>query len=662
MSTKTEYTRVDTAASPATDHAAIEVRDLPDGPDAETQPQTQTDSPAPTGRKGSSQQTAGGEVELAAVPLDRKYTFSPQAPENTPTVLTFENIEVTTPDGSKQLLKNLSGSITGGFWAIMGSSGGGKTTLLSTLSLRLDRSKMNITGSICLNGRAYDKAILKAMSAYVMQDDVLIAELTVLETLSYAADLRLGSEHSKEEKAARIEEVIQLMEIGHIKDIIIGDTRVKGISGGERKRVCIAIELLSKPKLIFLDEPTSGLDSTTALTVCTCLKNLASQGYCTVVCTIHQPQQKLFQLFDNLILMKKGQIVYQGSVSKSILFLESIGMSCPPGTNPADHLIDAISQNRRESVVERIDQSANKTVPVNLSLGFERGPFSLKSTQNWFAQFMTLSRRNFQQYWRRKDIIVINIIATLLLSLFIGLGIWHDIGTTQSSIPTRVPSLFFCSVSQGVLASLQTINAIPKERAVMLRERAAGSYYVSAYYLSKTFVDMATNILGPSIFSVVVYFLIGYQNSADKFFTFWIFMILDTYAATAVATAVSCICVSIELSTVVLSVYFEICRLYGGFFTSPAQLLLAHEWKFLDVISYIKYAFIGVARNELDGLVLTCTAEETALNQCKIFSGETIMAEKGYDQYSMGYCAGSLVAYVIGVRFIGYLAIRFIKV
>jgi hypothetical protein len=172
------------------------------------------------------------------------------------------------------------------------------------------------------------------------------------------------------------------------------------------------------------------------------------------VCTIHQPQQKLFQLFDNLILMKKGQIVYQGSVSKSILFLESIGMSCPPGTNPADHLIDAISQNRRESVVERIDQSANKTVPVNLSLGFERGPFSLKSTQNWFAQFMTLSRRNFQQYWRRKDIIAINIVATLLLSLFIGLGIWHDIGTTQISIPTRVPSLFFCSVSQGVLGKI----------------------------------------------------------------------------------------------------------------------------------------------------------------------------------------------------------------
>jgi len=251
----------------------------------------------------------------------------------------------------------------------------------------------------------------------------------------------------------------------------------------------------------------------------------------------------------------------------------------------------------------------------------------------------------------------------MLLAFFIGFGIWNQIGTNQSSIVTRIPSLFFCSVSQGVLASLQTINAFPKERAVMLRERAAGSYYVSAYYMSKTIVDFATNFISPTIFSIIVYFCIGYQNTAKKFFTFWILMLLDTWAATAVATAVSCICVSLELSTVVLSVYFEICRLYGGFFTSPAQLLIgdSYGWKFLDVISYIKYCFVGIALNELEGLELTCSKEEISLGQCKIHSGDVIIKDKGYDEYTIEYCAGSLVAYIIGVRLIGYLAIRFIK-
>jgi ATP-binding cassette subfamily G (WHITE) protein 2 len=162
----------------------------------------------------------------------------------------------------------------------MGASGGGKTTLLSALSLRLDTKKMNITGDFRLNGREYSKSVLKAMSAYVMQDDLLHAELTVAETVSYAAKLRLAGKCTKAERIARENHVIELMGVGHVRDVIIGDTRRKGISGGERKRVCVAIELLTQPKLLFLDEPTSGLDSTTAFDVCSALKNLSGDHLC----------------------------------------------------------------------------------------------------------------------------------------------------------------------------------------------------------------------------------------------------------------------------------------------------------------------------------------------------------------------------------------------
>ena len=115
-----------------------------------------------------------------------------------------------------------------------------------------------------------------------------------------------------------------------------------------------------------------------------------------------------------------------------------------------------------------------------------------------------------------------------------------------------------------------------------------------------------------------------------------------------------------ELSTVVLSISLEVCRLYGGFFTSPAQLLAYHNWKFLDVLSYLKYVFVGLAINELSGLSMTCTDAEVAKKAC-VRTGESIMQARGYDQYSMGFCAGMLVVYVVVCRFIAYVALRYFK-
>ena len=279
---------------------------------------------------------------------NRAMTFSPDAPANAPTILVWDHLTVTTQikgGGTKTLIDDISGAITGGFWAIMGPSGGGKTTLLSTLSLRLDPSKMNISGDVTLNGNTYEKNDLKAMSGYVMQDDLLHADLTVQETLDYTAKLRLSKTISIEERASRISEVMELVGITHVKDVIVGDTRRKGISGGERKRLCISMELLGRPALLFLDEPTSGLDSFTSLSVCSALKTLATLGVCTVVCTIHQPQHKIFDLFDNLILMKKGSIVFQGASKKALLFFDAVGQKMPDGANPADFLIQMISSD-----------------------------------------------------------------------------------------------------------------------------------------------------------------------------------------------------------------------------------------------------------------------------------------------------------------------------
>lgn len=535
-----------------------------------------------------------------------------------------------------------------------GPSGSGKTTLLSTIALRLNTRVMEIEGDIRLNGREYDSTILKSMSAYVMQDDLLHADLTVAETLHWASLLRMPLDTTETERTERVQKVVDLMGIEHCRDTIVGNTRRKGISGGERKRLSIAVELLNRPKLIFLDEPTSGLDSTTAYVIIKALKNLSVVGECTAVCTIHQPAPMTFALFDNLILMKHGEAIFQGTLADTGLFLDTLGKPCPKHTNLADHLIEVIAP-----VGSGDGHSEKFIVPIDLGFGYEKSNFSdIEEAEHVLFQIYVLVRRNMQQLIRNRNTWLIGMSSTLVMAFFISGGVWKNIGNDQAAITLLPPALFFTAVNQGIFASLQCVNSFPGERAIMLRERQSGAYTTLAYFTAKSLVDTFGLIWQPILFSCIVYPMFDLQHDAKKFFIYMGFMILDSMAATALATAVTCIAVTVELSTVILSLFFEICRLYGGFYTSPKQLHTPEyqKWKWLDVLSYIQYAYVGVALNELDGLEFSCPDAT-----CVITTGEQVVAQKGYDEYSIPFCAGILIVYIFGCRIIAYLGLKFIN-
>lgn len=195
---------------------------------------------------------------------DTGHEFEHMICDKSPVFLSFQNLSVETvpyfkPKSiSKILLNNVSGNITGGLCAVMGSSGSGKTTFLSALALRIDPFRMKVTGLLYMNGSEYNKHSLKSMSCYVMQDDLVHPNFKVSDVLTFAAELRMSRSIEASERIERVNYVMKLMGIYQCRDVIVGDTRNKGISGGERKRLCIAMELLSKPSLLFLDEPTSG--------------------------------------------------------------------------------------------------------------------------------------------------------------------------------------------------------------------------------------------------------------------------------------------------------------------------------------------------------------------------------------------------------------------
>ena len=418
---------------------------------------------------------------------------------------------------------------------------------------------------------------------------------------------------------------------------------------------------MMKPKLLFLDEPTSGLDSNTALSLCRKLKDLAARGECTIVCTIHQPQSKIFNLMDNLILMKRGHIIYQGSAEKATDFFELCGHPCPVHENPADHIMDVVCLNSAP------EGSIPEMKPlVDLDHGADKENFTLREVPLWIFQFATLFRRNWREKILRWDILLLNVIVTSVVSIFIGSGAWNVIGFHQDSIPKRNAILFFCVIHQGVVASLQGTYSFPLERAIMLRERAAGAYYTGSYYCAKFMADTVCQIPIPILFTCIVYPMTGLALfPAYKFFIFMAFNILCSAACTSLANMTSCVFVSLEMSTVSLAFFMEITRLYSGFFISPLLLLstpLYYRFKFADAMSYMKYSYVGLCINEYTDLVLSCIPSELKNGQCPITSGNTIMTQYGYNEYSISFCAGMLIVYIIITRYIGYLALRYIKV
>ncbi|CAF1467821.1 unnamed protein product [Adineta steineri] len=577
----------------------------------------------------------------------------------------------------KCLLNNVSGAIAGGLWAVMGPSGSGKSTLLNTLACRLDVNTI-VQGEMRLNGMEYDNAELKRIAGYVMQDDLLNGSLTVEETLRYTAELRLPRTFTDKERFARVEEVLGDMGITHVRNVIVGTPMKKGISGGERKRLCVGMQLLNRPQLLFLDEPTSGLDSVTALDLLKTFHALAhgksQEKAVTIVCSIHQPQSKIFNLFDSLILLKAGIIVYQGPRKQAMETFRAAGFPCPLYTNPADHLLDVItppkinlSGEESEVVLSLEEQAAidsaiiaaQEPIEIDLNLGANKRlaqMADLPKNPVWHKQVRILLRRNFQEQLRQSRIILTSLIQTVVVAVLIGTA-FLQIGTTQTSTVRRQPVLFFCAINQGVFGALMVINSFPVERALTLRERASGTYLASAYFTAKITADTLSQIPVPIVFSCTVYFLVGLQPVAGKFFIFMSLIILCSLASTSLALMISALCKTADMSVTVLPMALEVTRLFGGYFLSPANLPGYFSW--LDALSYAKYTYVGLSLNELSGLELSCKGATS--NATCIHNGETTIKSLGFDYIDIGGCVGTLLAFIIFCRCVAYLGVRFLK-
>jgi len=572
----------------------------------------------------------------------------------------IENGKKVTQKSEKVILNDISGSIKHNkFTAIMGPSGCGKTTLLNVLSGRTE-SRLKITGSLRVNSKPVnDIEFIGNLVAFVQQDDILMATITPREVFTFTANLRLKLSHA--EKKERVENLIKDLGLERCADTKVGNTFIRGLSGGERKRASIGVELITNPSLLFLDEPTTGLDSTTALNVLELLKRLAQNGR-NVVSTIHQPSSEIFSQFDNLLLMVRGNIIYQGRASLAVGYFGSIGYPCPKLSNPADFfmkltnesglVLEEMSQSKDGRVIDinqeelesrfqlRVDDLVTKYNKSHMKENALQGITNeyienkRKYEVSWFRQFyLVLIRALINEI--RNPLDVKSKFGQILFFSVLTVALYTPLSKNFVGIQDRIGAIFLGVGMTGMAAINGSLGTFSLERAVFIRERMSKSYTSSAYFCGRALSELPLFIIFPFLYGVIIYFALELNlDSAGKFFIFVALHMLGWWAGSGYGLFLSTIFPTLEIALALVPVLIIPFFILAGFFVNqdsiPVWLI---EFEYLSVF---KWLFQSLALNEFTDLTLNCSPS------CKPL--QTL----GFDE-SLAACIGGLVG--IGVLF-----------
>ena len=535
------------------------------------------------------------------------------------TTIEFSDVSLSFRSGKKEVrvLTDVFGRASAGrLTAIMGPSGSGKSSLLSALNGQCSGS---LSGRLCVDGRACQSGVGEAVrSAYVRQQDLFYAQMTVRETLMFAARLRLGREISNEEKAEVVNALLAKLGLSDCADSLVGDGKKRGISGGEKKRLNIACELIGDPQVIFLDEPTSGLDSFQAERVVEALRTLASEGK-TVVCVIHQPSEYVFRLFDDLLLLADGRVAYCGAIAGLRAFLASCGRRMPAKASLAEFAISSVSLDTESPETERSSREAVAQVLAaaegRLRAGFSaaqgeagaaggglRPREALRPKASLLEQYRLLFARSFREVRRGRLALFIKVMQQLSTALIYG-GI-YDLDRSQRSIQDRFGLMSLISIGTTNLAVAGTIRQFPKEKAIFREERSKRVYAVLPYFLSKVLADAPVSVLLSSLFGAVLYPLVGFQRSLSKFTRFLAAGAVHALASSSLGLLLGAAAPSSEAALALLPPVVILQAIFNGVNIAAESTPRALRW--IPQVSLVRWGFEGQSINEMSGLAFEC--------------------------------------------------------
>eukprot|EP01006_Ploeotia_vitrea_P014488 TRINITY_DN39265_c0_g1_i1.p1 TRINITY_DN39265_c0_g1~~TRINITY_DN39265_c0_g1_i1.p1 ORF type:complete len:677 (-),score=33.09 TRINITY_DN39265_c0_g1_i1:156-1883(-) len=557
----------------------------------------------------------------------------------------------------RRILMNASGSVQRGrFLAIIGGSGAGKSTLLNCLSNRAPPT----LGTVYYNSTPLGEIpSLNQRLAYVMQEDIVMKTLTCKEALTFSAMLRLRN-MTPAEKRQRVRDT--LAELGLTR---VADSKVAALSGGEKKRLCIGIEIIHDPPLLMLDEPTSGLDSFTAESVVTSLRHLAENGR-TVIATIHQPSSEIFAMFDQVLVLARGQVVYFGNSSNVVPYLSSVGYECPQYSNPADFFLHVLrvevgqtevslkkddmalakqfrgyfEQYEKEHPIQTQQMADRSSRSDLVKVGYATGPFT---------QFGLLTERAFRNVSREPTLSWVRLMQTLVQALLCGL-VYLRLDNTQSGVRSKLGAIFFILMAQTFGPMFGVLNTFQEEKALLWREKAGGAYRLTTYFTSKVCSELPWQALFPSLFMSIAYWMCGFNPDPDRFFLAVGAIILHSAATQGLGLLLSVIAPSITVALGISPLFLLPFVLFSGFLTTTGSIPVYFEW--LNTISFMRLTLELLAVNEFKGETFECP---TAPAPCPTPTWQVLFDANKFNQDAIIPNLGGLLTYVVGSRLLAFI-------
>eukprot|EP00347_Sterkiella_histriomuscorum_P009468 403341097 len=509
------------------------------------------------------------------------------------------------------IIKGVSGyAMPGQSLYIMGSSGAGKTSLLNILSDRAsNRNGNKLSGKVLINDTMpLNQNLFGSLAGYVMQDDVLFAYYSPRQSLRFAARLKLH-DLTEEQQDERVETLLSELGLLQTADTPVGSIKHKTISGGERKRTAIGVELITDPSLILLDEPTSGLDSFKALQIVRLLDRQAKKGK-TVIATIHQPGSDAFEMFDRIILMCDGHIVYQGEAKKSARYFDKIDIPCPKFANPADYFMRVLTvnypkdTNDEKKVKFLVSSYQSKILPLiskessMLTLA-ELDKSTLKKDYASFRKQMKVLVQRVNEHVKKDPRHVrVKIGQTIFIGLLSLAVFWDLSGNNYVEQMGLAGFLFFSCINQTMMNLMGCLLIFQEERPVFLREQANKMYNVAPYFLAKVGVELPIQIFTPLLWWIVCYFGVGLTVTAEQFFYAYLINFMLVLCASSFGYFLSSIFNQEETAVGIAPVIIMPLMLFGGFFSNSGNYPVWISW--FQYISPIKYSLEAFVWNEFD--------------------------------------------------------------
>jgi len=568
------------------------------------------------------------------------------------------------------LLKGVSGRAhPGEMCALMGASGAGKSTLLDVLAGRKNTGEL--LGDILFNGAPRTLTIMKS-AAYVMQDNVHIGVLTVRESLRFAAELRLKETLPAEAKEKRVQKILDMLGLEAVADTIVGDENTRGISGGQVKRLSIAVEIVSLPDLIFLDEPTTGLDSSIAYEVMAAVRNLANQNR-TVVCTIHQPSPQTYLLFDKLMLLAEGRVIYFGPARDVVNYFVTSPYQFfyKPGSNPADFVIavagsfvfsssgqkvsggelaalygsSELSKLFKENMdtMIAIDSAASATPEAGADEHTENDMEYNTSTLN---QLKVLISRAALRIVKNRRPTAITVFRHVIVGFFYG-TIYYQMptGTDPTDYTNRL-SVFFFALMFAVIGHQQSIPVLQEDRLMFYRERGSKAYGALSYWVSSWILQIPLAVLNILLFSMILYTLAGLRSGGGYFFYFYYIMLMCSLNGLFVCQLLAAISSSTQAALQLFPALLFFVLAFSGFIIYlPDFPPWLGSWA--PYLSFLRYGFQGLVLNEFS-------------NNTELPYESSYLDNLGFNSVSQSTCGGVLVLFLLMYAFSLLAALKYV--